>query len=314
MSAARPDIGIALDRSSAVPLYRQLAEELRYQIATGTLKVGDQLPPVAEAAEQWQVNLHTVRHAYSELAGWGVAEMRRAKGTFITAAAEDVVGGKGISSFLEWVAAHAKSEFGLDRQTLADLLTAQPARSREAGALCFVECSETQAEQHASELNAKFGAEVRGWSLDWDGEPPPGPFIATLFHYNDIRSRWPHRMKDAAFVSIQLASGLRRQLESYLARSTAPVILVEREEMMGRTMAADVSAVLDLDDAPLRAEIVQKPAAMKLDESRLYLFAPRLWSQLTDAQRGKGNVLTVAYEIPEAECLRLAHQFGWEAA
>ena len=302
---------IHLDRTSSVPLYRQLAEELRYQIATGTLKVGDKLPPVAEAADMWGVNLHTVRQAYKELTSWGVAEMQRAKGTFVAAVSEDVISGKGIGSFLEWVAAHAKAEFGLDRQTLADLLTSQPARRPGGGRLYFVECSATQANQHAEELNTAFGTEVSGWSLDWEGEPPPGSFIATYFHYNDIRSRWPHRMKDAVFVVIQLARSLADDIDSWTKAHASPVVMVEREEMMGKVIAADVKAVIDETVAHLETQTVGKPAQMALEDQKLYLFAPRLWAGLTDAQRASPQTRQVTYEVPGKERARLAHRFGW---
>ena len=63
-----------LDPGSPVPLYAQLAEAIRYRIATGALPAGAPLPPLREAAVQWGVNLHTVRHAYDVLARQGLVQ------------------------------------------------------------------------------------------------------------------------------------------------------------------------------------------------------------------------------------------------
>src|SRR4051812_924277 len=61
-----------LDPSSPIPLYHQLAEAVRAEIAAGTLEPGDRLPPLRVAADAWGVNLHTVRHAYRALADAGL--------------------------------------------------------------------------------------------------------------------------------------------------------------------------------------------------------------------------------------------------
>src|SRR5262245_48034254 len=44
---------LQLDPQSPVPLYHQLAESLRYRIATGALRPGQPLPPLREAARRW---------------------------------------------------------------------------------------------------------------------------------------------------------------------------------------------------------------------------------------------------------------------
>ena len=70
-----------LEPTSPVPLYHQIAEALRYRIATGALVPGALLPPLREAAAQWGVNLHTVRRAYGELTEQGVTETCHPVGT-----------------------------------------------------------------------------------------------------------------------------------------------------------------------------------------------------------------------------------------
>lgn len=69
--------------NSAVPLYRQIAEQVRVAVATGALAPGEQLPSVRAVAEQLVVNPNTVARAYSELVREGVAEAQPGRGLFV---------------------------------------------------------------------------------------------------------------------------------------------------------------------------------------------------------------------------------------
>src|SRR5690606_22040817 len=72
-----------LDPASPIPLYAQLAEAIRYEIATGAIPTGEMLPALRIAARRWGVNLHTVRRAYTELAERGVVRTDAQKGTVV---------------------------------------------------------------------------------------------------------------------------------------------------------------------------------------------------------------------------------------
>ena len=76
-------IAFTLDPKSGVPFYRQIIEQIRYGIATGSLKVGEQLPTVRSLAVQLKVNLNTVTKAYKELEIQNILETQQGTGTFI---------------------------------------------------------------------------------------------------------------------------------------------------------------------------------------------------------------------------------------
>ena len=50
-------IDFKLDPKSGVPFYRQIIDLIRYGIAAGNLKVGEQLPTVRSLAVDLKVNL-----------------------------------------------------------------------------------------------------------------------------------------------------------------------------------------------------------------------------------------------------------------
>jgi GntR family transcriptional regulator len=75
-----------LDPKSGVPYYRQIIDQIRYGIAAGHFKVGDQLPTVRALAVELKVNLNTVNKAYKELEIQNILETQQGTGTFIGAA------------------------------------------------------------------------------------------------------------------------------------------------------------------------------------------------------------------------------------
>ncbi len=83
-------IEFKLDPKSGVPFYRQIIDQIRYGIATGSLRVGEQLPTVRALAVQLKVNLNTVNKAYRELEIQKVLETQQGSGTFIGSIKVDI--------------------------------------------------------------------------------------------------------------------------------------------------------------------------------------------------------------------------------
>ncbi len=81
---------LRIDSTNGVPLYLQIAKEVKHSIAVGSLKAGEQLPSVREIALQITVNANTVAKAYRELEARGIVETRRGTGTFVAEKIIDV--------------------------------------------------------------------------------------------------------------------------------------------------------------------------------------------------------------------------------
>lgn len=76
-------IKFILDYSSGMPIYRQIIDQIRFGIASGRLKLGEQLPTVRALAVELKVNLNTVSKAYKELEIKNILETQQGTGTFI---------------------------------------------------------------------------------------------------------------------------------------------------------------------------------------------------------------------------------------
>jgi GntR family transcriptional regulator len=73
-----------LDLASGVPVYRQIMDQVRGGIASGSLAAGDQLPTVRQLSVDLAVNPNTVLRAYRELELGGLLETHQGTGTFIS--------------------------------------------------------------------------------------------------------------------------------------------------------------------------------------------------------------------------------------
>ena len=74
----------ALDLHTGVPVYRQLMDQVRAGVASGSLTAGDQLPTVRQLAVDLEINPNTVMRAYRELELGGMLETHQGTGTFIS--------------------------------------------------------------------------------------------------------------------------------------------------------------------------------------------------------------------------------------
>lgn len=74
---------LRLDAGSAVPIWRQIEDEVRRLIVTGRLPLGTMAPSVRDLAKELQVNPATVSRAYQSLVDQGHLTVRRGEGTFI---------------------------------------------------------------------------------------------------------------------------------------------------------------------------------------------------------------------------------------
>jgi len=76
-------IQFVLDPKSGTPFYRQIIDQIKFGIASGNLKAGEQLPTVRALAVELKVNLNTVTKAYKELEIQSILETQQGTGTFI---------------------------------------------------------------------------------------------------------------------------------------------------------------------------------------------------------------------------------------
>ena len=80
---------LQIDHHSGVPIYRQVMDQIRWQVMTGQLPEGEQLASVRDLAGQLKVNPMTISKAYALLEVEGLLERRRGVGLFVAVIRKD---------------------------------------------------------------------------------------------------------------------------------------------------------------------------------------------------------------------------------
>jgi DNA-binding transcriptional regulator YhcF (GntR family) len=314
---------IPLDHASPVPLYHQIAEALRYRIATGALPPGTVLPPLREAARLWGANLHTVRRAYTELGRTGIVVTRVARGTVVLPA-----GGSGrterrahapLESFLEQWLREARMRHGLGPGELIRLLERRrpPVRDGARVTVYVAECSDTQSADLAAQLMERWQVTALPWHVDRPAPPAGHPILSTFFHYNDVRARWAARLGDVHFMSIVPDPALGERLQGRGVRRAGrktTVVLCEREEAMLKNILADLSRALPPERFLIRTRRVAAPArwlaARRSPEP--VLFSPRLWGELPPRIRSDPRAHEVRFVFEPKDLDTIGITLGWD--
>jgi len=79
-----------LDTKSGVPFYRQIIEQVKFGIARGGLKPGQQLPTMRQLAVDLSINPNTVIRAYRELEIEGLLDTQQGSGTYVSRNRPDI--------------------------------------------------------------------------------------------------------------------------------------------------------------------------------------------------------------------------------
>jgi GntR family transcriptional regulator len=77
------DEGMDLEFDDKMPIYLQIMDRIKMEIATEKLKANDKLPSVREMATSLKVNPNTLQRAYQELERLGIVYTQRGMGTFV---------------------------------------------------------------------------------------------------------------------------------------------------------------------------------------------------------------------------------------
>lgn len=73
-----------------MPIYRQIIDQIKYQVATGALREGDKVPSVRELASKLAVNQNTVLKVYNELCRENVLKIERGDGTYVSSNKQNI--------------------------------------------------------------------------------------------------------------------------------------------------------------------------------------------------------------------------------
>ena len=120
-----------VDANHPTPLYAQLERAIRFAIATGKLRIGEQLPTVRQLAVDLRINANTVAKVYTELERSGVVETRRGVGTFVCARPNEAANRRDRDRHLRELAEHFIAETHTRGFSIDDVIEHLESRRRK---------------------------------------------------------------------------------------------------------------------------------------------------------------------------------------
>jgi len=114
---------IRIDNASNRPVYQQIIDQIKRDIALGRLIKDDKLPTVRVLAAQLAINPNTIAKAYRQMEGEGIIVTRPGAGAFVAnldSSLSRTVRKKLLTDVLERIAVEAY-HMQIDRQTLLEL-------------------------------------------------------------------------------------------------------------------------------------------------------------------------------------------------
>lgn len=125
-----------IERRSGVALWRQIADRMRQEIATGLADETGRMPPETALAARFGVNRHTVRTAIASLVQEGVLRAEQGRGTFVEGRKRLAYPIRARTRFSEGLAGQTRELRG---SLLEDAREAAPAKVAEALGLALGE-------------------------------------------------------------------------------------------------------------------------------------------------------------------------------
>jgi GntR family transcriptional regulator len=104
---------LRVDPAGQEPVFQQIVDHVKREIATGRMKPEDRLPSVRDLAKELVINPNTIARAYQTLEAEGVTYSRRGAGTFIAATKPVVKGDERRRRFREALDAALADAFHL---------------------------------------------------------------------------------------------------------------------------------------------------------------------------------------------------------
>ena len=117
-------MNIIITNSGGVPIYEQIAAQIKGKILSGDLKEGDALPSMRTLAQDLRVSVITTKRAYEILESEGFIQSFTGRGSFVSAADPEMLREQNLREIEEHLskAADIAKSSGVSEKELAEIL------------------------------------------------------------------------------------------------------------------------------------------------------------------------------------------------
>lgn len=207
---------VMLDKKNGIPLYMQLAEQLRGMILSGRVSVGEKLATERVLSQRLSISRNTVSLAYRELEEQGLIISRQGSGTYVADLEVRLPQDERRQQLLNHIdmAIDHAAEVGYTLEEFTSIVSGhireRQWRFRNINVV-FIECNHEQSEYFAHEIELGSGVTVEPLILD-DFEHVPDKayqtikkaelIVTTFYHLAEVKALVPDRVKDILGIAL----------------------------------------------------------------------------------------------------------------
>ena len=209
-------MNIKIDRSSGVPIYKQIKNEIIDKIKNGELKIGTKMSTERDLAKELNISRNTISTAYNLLEQEGILVSYQGRGTFVAEEAKTWEQNNNKTRLVKMIDLDIEEAFemGFDADEFMEIVQERVKEKEElfkkTNAI-FVECNIEQAKEFAKQLSEGTHLNVTPVvlsSLENRNENLNNTLnnssiiIATFNHVNDVKNFTSDLHKDVVGVAI----------------------------------------------------------------------------------------------------------------
>lgn len=118
-------MNIIITNTGGVPIYEQIAAQIKGMILSGSLHEGDALPSMRVLAQDLRVSVITTKRAYEILETEGFIQSFTGRGSFVSAADPEMLKEQNLREIEEYLskAAEIAKRSGVTKEELTEILT-----------------------------------------------------------------------------------------------------------------------------------------------------------------------------------------------
>ncbi len=117
-------MNIIITNNGGVPIYEQIAAQIKGMILNGTLKEGEALPSMRNLAQDLRISVITTKRAYEILESEGLIESYTGRGSFVSASDPELLREQSLREIEDYLkkAIDVAKRSGVDRNELSEII------------------------------------------------------------------------------------------------------------------------------------------------------------------------------------------------
>ena len=287
-----------VQKTSPIPIYKQLIEQIKIGLLLGELRPGEILPSIRDLETELHISRNLARKAYVELESAGILRLIHGKGVMVEKHLkykEDKQFLKTCEELVETARKNCKAG-GVVFSSFARFLHHRAIEIEgEEAPLLYVDMSKELAEDRAHELSKILNLQLRGWSVEQLAESKNEiqsgvKVVCNYYRLQEVGEILHGRKLDIVPLRMSLSEKTRKELQKLPEGSRVMFIFDQRDKVGLDLILTDYSKMFSDQKLDFVARFTKDPRQgirklVKQDKFAGVLVSNRLWKNVAQEIR-----------------------------